>query len=120
MRVILQMDFPERLNVLRKQENYTQQQLADAIGIHVSQLKRYEAGTSQPTLNVLKKLTIELGISADTLLFDKDERNPSEDLRLQFEMVSRMPEQEKYIVRALLEGMIFKYQNKQMTANMTT
>ena len=38
-------------------------------------------------------------VSADELLFDEDERAPSDDLKLQFEAVSRFPEEEKRIVK---------------------
>ncbi|WP_250888291.1 helix-turn-helix domain-containing protein [Ralstonia solanacearum] len=48
------MDFPKRLAALRKERGLTQQALADLVGVHLSQLKRYEGGTSQPTLEVLR------------------------------------------------------------------
>ena len=47
------------------------------IGIHVVQLRRYEAGTFQPTLDVIRKLATALSVSADLLLFGKDERAPT-------------------------------------------
>ncbi len=49
-------------------------------------------------------------VSAGELLFDETERAPSDDLKLQFEAVSRFPEEEKRIVKALLEGMILKHE----------
>lgn len=70
----------------------TQQQLADRISMHVVQLRRYEAGTSQPTLDVIRKLSTALQVSADMLLFGKDQRGPDDDLRLQFEAVSSFDE----------------------------
>ena len=36
-------DFPERLAAFRKARGQTQQGLADAVGVHVTQLRRYEA-----------------------------------------------------------------------------
>ena len=65
-------------------------------------------------LDVLKKIAPSLHVSTDFLLFEAHERGPDEDLSLQFEAVSRMPEKETRIVKALLEGMIVKYQTKQM------
>ena len=41
--------FPERLAALRKQ------MLAERIGVHVVQLRRYEPGASQPTFDVIRK-----------------------------------------------------------------
>lgn len=104
------VNFPQRLAERRKLHNLTQQQLADRIGMHVVQLRRYEAGTSQPTLDVICNLATALQVSADMLLFGKDERGPDDDLRLQFEAVSRFDEEEKRVVRSLLEGMILKHE----------
>lgn len=110
----LTMDFPERLVTLRKHKLLTQQALADAMGISASILKRYEAGRAQPTLPVLRKLAVALGVSADVLLFDKDERGPDDMLRLQFEAVSQFPREEKKIIQALLDGMIVKHRTQQL------
>ena len=104
------VDFPQRLAELRKRHSLTQAQLAERIGMHVVQLRRYEAGTSQPTLDVIRKLSTALQVSADMLLFGSDERGPDDDLRLQFEAVSRFDEEEKRVVRSLLEGMILKHE----------
>jgi hypothetical protein len=41
-------------------------------------------------------------------------------VRLQFEAVSQFPEEERRIVKALLEGMIIKFQTKQMVGNVSS
>ncbi len=46
--------------------------------VHVAQIRRYEAGDSQPTLDVIRKLAIALSASAYMLVFDKDERGLDE------------------------------------------
>ena len=53
-----------------------------------------------------------LATSADELIFDEDERGPSDALRLQFEAISNMPEQQQAVIRELLEGMIIKYETQ--------
>ncbi len=110
----LAMSFPERLSALRKERNFTQQTLADKAEIHVAQIRRYESGETQPALDVIRRLAIALTVSADMLVFDKDERGPDDDLRLQFEAVSRFDAEEKKIVKALLEGMILKHEAKRI------
>lgn len=109
---LLAMKFPERLAALRKEKGYTQQTLADSAGVHLTQIQRYENGAVQPTLDVIRRLAVALSVSADVLIFDKSERDPDEDLRLQFEAVSRMSAPDKKIVKALLEGMILKHEAK--------
>ncbi|WP_397458922.1 helix-turn-helix domain-containing protein [Pseudomonas asplenii] len=63
--------------------------------MHVNQIRRYEAGTAQPTLEALIRLAQALHVSLDDLVFAEGERGPSDDLRLRFEAVSHMPEAEK-------------------------
>lgn len=41
-------NFPARLIQTRRQASMTQQALADAAGVHVNQIKRYEAGRRSP------------------------------------------------------------------------
>lgn len=113
------MHFPKRLVAIRKEQNYTQQSLADAVGLHVNQIKKYESGTAQPTLKALVNLAKTLHVSLDKLVFEEGERGPDDALRLQFEAVSQMSEADKKIIQALLDGMIIKHQTKQMMGNLS-
>lgn len=110
------MEFPQRLASLRKQKGLTQQALADKVDVHLTQIQRYENGSVQPTLDVIRRLAVALSVSADVLIFDAEERGPDEDLRLQFEAVSRMSAAEKKIVKALLDGMILKHEAQRVIA----
>ena len=106
------MEFPQRLAKLRKEKGWSQAALAELIKVSAIQIKRYEAGRAQPPLDVIRNLARVLQVSSDELIFGEDERAPSDDLKLQFEAVSRFPEEEKRIVKALLEGMILKHEAK--------
>ena len=108
--------FPQRLFALRKERSLTQQALAEMVGLGITQMKRYEAGTSQPTLEVIRKLSQALRVSADGLLFGKTERGPDEDLRLQFEAISRFNEDEKKVVRSVLEGLLLTHDARKWSA----
>ena len=110
---LLTMSFSDRLTALRKDRGMTQQALADAVQVHLTQINRYEGGDSQPTLEVIRKLAITLGVSADMLIFDEGERGPDDSLRFQFETVSKFEEEDKKVAQAVLEGLILKYQAKQ-------
>ena len=86
---------PECLVELRKERGWTQHALCALVRCGIAQLKRYESGASQPTLDVIKRLARALRVSSDYLLFGKDERGPNDDLRLQFEAVSRFSSEER-------------------------
>lgn len=106
------MDFGKRLAALRKAHAMTQQALADQVGCHVTMIRRYEANETQPTLEVIRKLARALSVSADALVFEQDERNPTDELRLQFEAVSQLPPEEQSVVKEVLESLIIKYQTR--------
>jgi len=106
------MEFPKRLALLRREKNLSQQVLAEKTGLSVVQIRRYEAGKSQPTLDVIRRLAIVLGVSADALIFEAHERDPSDDLRLQFEKMNQFNAEEKKVAKAVLEGLILKHEAK--------
>ena len=107
------MDLSARLIALRKQQGLSQQAMAEAVGLHVNQIKRYEAGTAQPSLDGLKKLAVTLHVTTDSLLFGESERGPDEGLLLQFEAISQFDEEDRDLARGVLEGLILKHQAKQ-------
>jgi transcriptional regulator with XRE-family HTH domain len=103
------MIFQERLATLRKERKLTQQALADAVGVHISQIRRYEAGETQPALDVIRKLAVALSVSADVLVFDKDERGPDDDFRMRFEALSQFTPAEKMVAKEILDSLILKH-----------
>lgn len=109
------MSFPERLAALRKERGFTQQQMADQIGMHVSQLKRYESGASQPTIEVFRRIALALNVSANMLLFEPEERGPDEHLKLQFEAVSKFDEKEREAVETMISGAPHMHDAKRWT-----
>ena len=109
------MSFAKRLADLRKERDLTQRQLAEMAGVHVAQIRRYEAGGAQPTLTVIRNIAIGLHISTDALAFDKDERGPqADDLKLTFEAINNFDPQEKLIAKRVLQGLILQHQNKHL------
>jgi transcriptional regulator with XRE-family HTH domain len=80
--------------------------------MHVSQRKRYESGTSQPTIEVFRRITLALNVSADMLLIEPVERRPEERLKLQFEAVSKLDEKESDAVDTMLAGVLHMHDAK--------
>lgn len=59
--------FSERLKSLRKATGLTQQQLAEAAGLHLTYIGHLELGKYHPTLFVVWKIAKALGVSLDDL-----------------------------------------------------
>lgn len=113
---LLPMDFPKRLVELRKKRGYTQQAIADKITLHVTQIKRYEAGTAQPTLDTLVRLAKALRVSLDELVFNESQTAPRAQMKRLFDSVEQLSEDEQTIIRELIDGMIVKYEVKRLAA----
>lgn len=109
---LISMSFAERLAAIRKGKGFTQKGLAEAAGLSQIQVHRYENGSAQPTLEAIKRLAVTLSVSTDELIFDADERGPSDDLRLQFEAVAAFDDNDKAIAKALIESLILRHQSK--------
>lgn len=114
------MSIQDRLIALRRKRDLTQQEMADSIGVHVNQIRRYEAGATQPSLEVLKKIAVAMSVTIDSLVFDEDERGPDDELKLQFEAVCQLSDDDKKAVKAMLEGMILKHQTKQIVSGLSS
>lgn len=108
------MSFSDRLTALRRSLGLTQTAMAEATGIHLSQIKRYESGHTQPSLDVLRKIALTLHVSADVLVFDEDERGPSDELKFMFEAVSQFSDDDKTLVKKMLQGLIIQHQARQV------
>lgn len=112
------MTFPKRLARIRKERGLTQQALASETGVHVTQIQRYEWGNSQPTLDVLRKLAIALGVDSDTLVFGKDERGPHHsELRLKFEAVESLDEDDQRVIVSLIDAYLKKRRLEELAAS---
>ncbi|WP_132927905.1 RstR family transcriptional repressor [Sodalis ligni] len=109
------MSFSDRLTACRKELRFTQQQMADKIGMHVSQYKRYESGSSQPTIDVFRRIALALNVSADMLLFEPDERGPDDRLKLQFEAVTHLDEKEREAVEIVIASILHMHDAKRWT-----
>jgi transcriptional regulator with XRE-family HTH domain len=91
IRLVSPMSMAVRLTALRKRYGHAQQEMADKIGVHVSQVRRYESGSARPSLEALKEIAVAMRVTIDSLVFGPAERGPDEELRLQIEAVSQMP-----------------------------
>lgn len=62
------MDIAKRLQELRKKAGYSQEQLAEMLGISRQAISKWESGQGKPDIDNLTKLTEIYAVSADYLL----------------------------------------------------
>jgi transcriptional regulator with XRE-family HTH domain len=116
----LRMSIADNLRTIRRDRNLTLQQMADLVGLHLNQVRRYEIGETQPSLDALKKIAVALSISADDLIFGQDERGPDEALKLKFEAVRQFDPDERKIAEGVLDSLINNHQAKRLFAKQST
>ena len=105
------MAFPDQLTALRKDRGLSQRALAEMVGVHLTQIQRYEGGGGQPTLDVIRRLALALSVSADALVFVSEPRGPKDDdLKLILEAVDRFDAEEKATAKTVLKGLILQHQ----------
>lgn len=62
------MGIADNLKKLRKKKGWSQSELADRIGSHLSHINRIETGKYNPSLDVVQKLAKALDVSIDYLV----------------------------------------------------
>ena len=61
-------EFPERLRKLRERKRLKRYVLSERCGLNSDAIRRYELGTAKPTMDALKSIADEFGVSVDYLI----------------------------------------------------
>lgn len=86
-----------RLKRVRQDRGYTQEDLAEIVGVNLKQIGRHENGETEPDGIVVARYAQALSVSADYLLGISDEPNP--DVQM-----SDLTRTERAILSALRRG----------------
>ena len=65
-------DFGDRLKLIRQLKGFTQQCVADELGVSLRTYQRYEEGSSEPSLDKIVQIADFFGVLIDWY-FDRDE-----------------------------------------------
>jgi transcriptional regulator with XRE-family HTH domain len=103
-----------RIASARKAHKFTQQQLAEQLGIAQQTLAHYEGARLRPPVSLLPELTKTLGLSSDELLGqdvtrDRKRGRPSK-LQQQLEAISRLPKARQRFVSEMLDMVLAQTQ----------
>ncbi len=113
--------FPERLRELRKQKKMSQSELGKLAGIHYTHVGRYERGLSRPSSDTLQRLSVILEVSSDYLIEGKTEKAArvkleDRDLLQQFREVEKLAEDDKLVVKKLIDAFLAKKKIQKLVA----
>lgn len=107
------MSFAQRLKKARTDKGLSQTELGNLAGIHYTQVGRYENKGSQPSAEILSKLANALGVSSDFLTngtTNEMAENTLSDKELlnQFKAIELMSDNDKGVVKTLIDAFITK------------
>ena len=111
-------ELASKLKQARKQKGLTQGQLAQKIGADIQRISKYERAVLVPTTEIMVKLSDALDVSLDYLLKNGKNRvtGKVKDAELvdQFIQVDALPEEDRHILKALLEAFIKKHRFEEL------
>jgi len=101
----------KQIQDLRKQNNLNQSQLADKIGVSLTQLQRYENKGVQPPADVLKKLADTFNVSIDYLVYGDTEQKAQQSIKdnellAQFKAVEQLDNKDKSTIKDIIDAFI--------------
>jgi len=113
------MGFAQRLKKARTEKGLSQSELGDIVGIHYTQIGRYENKGAQPSADILAKIANALGISSDFLINGTTEDLAGDTLKdkellNQFKAIEKMNEKDKNVIKTLIDAFITKGKIKQL------
>jgi transcriptional regulator with XRE-family HTH domain len=110
--------FGKKLQQLRKEKKWTQDELGRRTGIHGRSIGAYEAGMNFPSRNTLQKLADVFEVPVEYFLID-DENSlagvPIRDKELlrYFIEVDKMDDEAKKVVKTVIEGLMARGKGKE-------
>lgn len=115
------MSFSKRLKIARMEKGFSKSDLANRIGVHYSQIGRYENKGAQPSADVLSKLSNALEVSSDFLMSGSandfaDASLSDKELLNQFKIIERLSEEDRNVVKILLDAFITKKQIQKLVS----
>ena len=107
------MSLADNLKRLRKKRGWSQTQLAEQIGSHLSHINRIETGKYNPSLDVVQKLASTFDVTIDYLVSDTDEdfkevRIEDKNLMERVKLIDSLEEDDKAALIRVIDSMLTK------------
>ena len=111
----------KQIQDLRKQNNLNQTQLANKIGVSLTQLQRYENKGVQPPADVFKKLADTFNVSIDYLVYGDTEEKAQQSIKdnellAQFKAVEQLDNKDKSTIKDIIDAFIKRSRLKNIAA----
>ena len=107
------MNLSNNLKSLRKKKGWSQTQLAEQIGSHLSHINRIETGKYNPSLDVVQKLANVFDVTIDYLISDTDEdfkevRIEDKELMERVKLIDSLDAEDRTALIRVIDSMLTK------------
>nr|WP_320120054.1 helix-turn-helix transcriptional regulator [uncultured Marinifilum sp.] len=111
-------DFGANLKKFRTEKGFSQEAFAAKIGVHVTNLSKYERNKSVPSLEIAEKMATALDMSLDEMVYGQQNekariRIADNELLNLFNKTQQLPDDQKKTVVDLLSAFLLKASLKQ-------
>jgi len=101
----------KQIQKLRKENNLNQSQLAEKIGVSLTQLQRYENKGVQPPADILRKLADAFNVSIDFIVYGNSEEKAQQSIKdnellSQFKAVEQLNGKDKATIKDIIDAFI--------------
>ena len=108
------MKFGQKLKRLRQEKDWSQEKLAEEIGVKRLAINKYESGQTKPSAATLQRISEVFGVSIDYLLAEESEKLTEEEITdktlLEYVAeINKMSEEEKKFVKFFLDAVILRH-----------
>lgn len=107
------MGLAKNIKRLRKKMKWSQTQLAEQIGAHLSHINRIETGKYNPSLDVVQKLAQAFNVTIDYLVSDTEEdfnevRIENKNLLEKIKLIDSLDDDDKSALMRVIDSMLTK------------
>lgn len=106
-------DFGRKMQELRRQKRLTQKEVGYCCGISAQAISRYENGSAEPDIAMMKKIAALLSTDVNTLIGYKHNRNVFTMSRNEIELVQSFRKSTQVVRRSVLILLEKSNQNKE-------
>jgi len=113
------MTISDRIKQLRQEKRWTQEELANKMGIKQKQISAYERGVNSPSTDILIKLAEVFDVTLDYLAFAAKGQSAKlniqdRELLRRFELLDTMTEREKDLAKEILDLVIIQHKFREL------
>lgn len=122
--LVVRMAFSDKVKQLRTEKDWSQEDLAEKVGVSQKQISAYENGVSFPSQEILIKITEIFDVSLDYLVLESAGQSNStaikdRELLRYFQKVDNFSEDERRVVKEILDLVVVKNKAKSFSAAIT-